>query len=146
MSRIHIAALVSAGLVFSAASATAGPFSPVGAHLVTPSSDVEQVRHRYYRNDSAVPAAIIGGMFGLMGGAVGGNCYYNDCGGDAYYGDDGYGYGGGGYVGGGGWGGGRSRGGGGGRAAHAAFQGGHGGGGGGHGGGGHGGGGHGGHR
>jgi len=141
MSRIHIAAIVGAGLMFSAASATAGPISPVGAQLVTPGSDVEQVRHRYYRNDAAVPAAIIGGMFGLMGAAVGGNCYYNDCGGETYYGDDGYV--GGGYVGG-GYGGGRGRGGGGGRAAHAAFQGGgHGGGG--HGGGGHGGG-HGGHK
>jgi hypothetical protein len=103
--------------------ATAGLINVAGPQTIRPHASVEQI---YYRNNAAVPEAIIGGiMSGVIGGALGGSCYYNDCGyGDGYYG------GGGGYVGGGGgYRGGRGGGGhvgGGGHASASAGGGGHG--------------------
>lgn len=100
MSLIRIAATAGAGLFLGLAPASAAPINPAAPRTIGPHASVEQI---YYRNDAAVPAAILGGIVsGVIGGALGGSCYYNDCGyGDGYYGGgDGY-YGGGGYVGGG---------------------------------------------
>jgi hypothetical protein len=116
-----MAAIAGAGLLLGLAPAAAAPINPAGLQTIGPHASVEQV---YYRNNAAVPEAIIGGIVsGVIGGALGGSCYYNDCGyGDGYYG------GGGGYVGGGGgrgFRGGRGRVGGGGHVA-AGHPGGHG--------------------
>jgi hypothetical protein len=118
MSLIRIAAIAGAGLFLGLAPASAAPINPAGPQTIGPRTSVEQV---YYRNNAAVPEAIIGGIVsGVIGGALGGSCYYNDCG----YGDGYYGGGGGGYVGGGGYrgargGGARAGGGGHASAAHA---------------------------
>ncbi|WP_291565731.1 hypothetical protein [Bradyrhizobium sp.] len=98
MSLIRIAATAGAGLFLGLAPASAAPINPAAPQTIGPHASVEQI---YYRNDAAVPAAILGGIVsGVIGGALGGSCYYNDCGyGDGYYG--GGGYVGGGYVGGG---------------------------------------------
>ena len=98
MSLIRIAATAGAGLFLGLAPASAAPINPAGPQMIRPHASVEQI---YYRNNAAIPGAIIGGiMSGVIGGALGGSCYYNDCGyGDGYYG--GGGYVGGGYVGGG---------------------------------------------
>jgi hypothetical protein len=95
MSLIRVAAIAGASLFFGLAPASAAPINPAGSQTIRPGTALEQV---YYRNNAAVPEAIIGGIVsGVIGGALGGSCYYNDCGyGDGYYG------GGGGYVGGGG--------------------------------------------
>jgi hypothetical protein len=127
MSLVRMAAIAGAGLLLGLASASAAPINPVRPQAIVTHADVEQV---YYRNNAAIPEAIVGGIVsGVIGGALGGSCYYNDCG----YGDGYYGGGGGGYVAGGGGG--------------RGFRGGRGGGvgrvGGGHAGGGHAGGGHG---
>jgi hypothetical protein len=100
MSLIRIAAIAGAGLLFGLAPASAVPINPAAPQTIGPDASVEQV---YYRNNAAVPEAIIGGIVsGVIGGALGGSCYYNDCGyGDGYYGGGGY-AGGGGYVRGGG--------------------------------------------
>jgi hypothetical protein len=112
MSLIRIAAIAGAGIVLCLASASAAPINPAGSQTVRPDTSVEQI---YYRNNAAVPEAIIGGIVsGVIGGALGGSCYYNDCG----YGDGYYGGGGGGYVGGGGGGRGYRGGRGGGGVAH----------------------------
>jgi hypothetical protein len=104
MNRIRVIAIVGAGVMLATAPALAAPITPVGLQTIGPNASVEQV---YYRNNAAVPEAIVGGIIsGVIGGALGGSCYYNDCGyGDGYYG------GGGGYVGGGGYRGGRGGGG-----------------------------------
>jgi hypothetical protein len=98
MSLIRIAATAGAGLFLGLAPVSAAPINPAAPQTIGPHASVEQI---YYRNDAAVPAAILGGIVsGVIGGALGGSCYYNDCGyGDGYYG--GGGYVGGGYVGGG---------------------------------------------
>jgi len=95
MSLVRIAAFAGAGLFLGLAPASAAPINPSGLQTIRPYASIEQI---YYRNDAAVPEAIVGGIIsGVIGGALGGSCYYNDCGyGDGYYG------GGGGYVGGGG--------------------------------------------
>jgi hypothetical protein len=132
MSRIRVAAIVGAGMMFVTAPAWAGLASVAGPQLLKPASQVEQIR--YYRRN-LVPEAIIGGVIsGVLGGVIGGNCYFNDCGyvDGPYYGNDGYysgGYVGGGRVGGFRGGGGR---GGGVRMGHPGGGGGHPGGGGGH--------------
>jgi hypothetical protein len=97
MSLIRMAAIAGAGLLLGLAPASAAPINPAGLQTIGPNASVEQV---FYRNSAAVPEAIIGGIVsGVIGNALGGSCYYNDCG----YGDgDGYYGGGGGYVGGGG--------------------------------------------
>jgi hypothetical protein len=96
MSLLRIAAIAGAGLLLGLAPASAAPINPAGLQTTGPHAAIEQV---YYRNNAAVPEAIIGGIVsGVIGNAIGGSCYYNDCG----YGDDGYYGGGGGYVGGGG--------------------------------------------
>jgi hypothetical protein len=96
MSLIRMAAMAGAGLLLGLAPASAAPINPAGLQAIGPHASVEPV---YYRNNAAVPEAIIGGIVsGVIGGALGGSCYYNDCG----YGDGYYGGGGGGYVGGGG--------------------------------------------
>ena len=93
MNRIRVIAIVGAGVMLATAPALAAPITPVGLQTIGPNASVEQV---YYRNNAAVPEAIVGGIVsGVIGGALGGSCYYNDCGyGDGYYG------GGGGYRGG----------------------------------------------
>ena len=93
MNRIRVIAIVGAGVMLATAPALAAPITPVGLQTIGPNASVEQV---YYRNNAAVPEAIVGGIIsGVIGGALGGSCYYNDCGyGDGYYG------GGGGYRGG----------------------------------------------
>jgi hypothetical protein len=117
MNRIRVIAIVGAGVMLATTPALAAPINPVGPQTIRPHA-VEQV---YYRNNAAVPEAIVGGIVsGVIGGALGGSCYYNDCG----YGDGYYGGGGGGYVGGGGYrgargGGARAGGGGHASAAHA---------------------------
>jgi hypothetical protein len=96
MSLIRVAVTAGVGLLLGLAPVSAAPINPAGPQSIgTTHAGVEQV---YYRNNAAVPEAIIGGILsGVVGGAIGGSCYYNDCGyGDGYYG------GGGGYVGGGG--------------------------------------------
>jgi hypothetical protein len=96
MSLVRIAAIAGAGLLLGLAPASAAPINPAGLQTIGAHDAIEQV---YYRNNAAVPEAIIGGIVsGVIGNAIGGSCYYNDCG----YGDDGYYGGGGGYVGGGG--------------------------------------------
>jgi hypothetical protein len=111
MSLVRIAAIAGASLLLGLAPASAAPITPAGAQTVGPHASVEQV---YYRNNAAIPEAIVGGIVsGVIGGALGGSCYYNDCG----YGDGYYGGGDGGYVGGGGGGGFRGGRGGGGRVA-----------------------------
>ena len=110
MSLIRIAATAGAGLLLGLAAASAAPINPSAPQAIGPHAFVEQI---YYRNDAAVPAAILGGIVsGVIGGALGGSCYYNDCGyGDGYYGGGGYVGGGGGYGGGRGYRGGRGGGG-----------------------------------
>ena len=127
MNLIHAAAIVGAGLIIAAGPATAGPGGLAGSQWVKPNPDVVQIQ---YRDDDAIPEAIIGGVIGgLVGGALGGGCYYNDCGdGDGYYGGGGYyggygGYGRGGWRGG-GWHGGGGRVGGGGHMAGGGHMGG----------------------
>jgi len=95
MSLIRIAATAGAGLFLSLTPAAAAPINLAGSQTIRPDASVEQI---YYRNNAAIPEAIVGGIIsGVIGGALGGSCYYNDCGyGDGYYG------GGGSYVGGGG--------------------------------------------
>lgn len=97
MSLIRIIATAGAGLFLGLAPASAAPIYPAGPRTTGPHASVEQI---YYRNNAAVPEAIVGGIIsGVIGGALGGSCYYNDCGyGDGYYGG---GYVGGGYAGGG---------------------------------------------
>ena len=97
MSLIRIAATAGAGLFLGLAPVSAAPINPAAPQTIRPHASVEQI---YYRNNAAVPEAILGGIIsGVIGGALGGSCYYNDCGyGDGYYGGGG---GGGGYVGGG---------------------------------------------
>jgi hypothetical protein len=121
MSFIRMTAIAAAATILATVAATAGPISLSRPQGASPDRQIEQVR---YRHGGAFPAAIIGG---ILGGALSGGCYFNDCG---YGYDGGYGYGGG-YGGGGGRGGHGGRGGGGHGGGHA---------------GGHAGGGHGGHR
>ncbi len=99
MSFIRIAATAGAGLFLGLAPASAAPINPAGLRTIGPHTSVERI---YYRNNAAVPEAIIGGILsGVIGGAIGGSCYYNDCGyGDGYYGGGGYVGGGRGYRGG----------------------------------------------
>jgi hypothetical protein len=99
MSLIRIAATACAGLFIGLAPASAAPTNPAGLQTIRSHASVEQI---YYRNNAAVPEAIVGGIIsGVIGGALGGSCYYNDCGyGDGYYGGGGYVGGGRGYRGG----------------------------------------------
>jgi hypothetical protein len=110
MSLVRIAATAGAGLFLGLAPASAAPINPAALQTIRPHASLEQI---YYRNNAAVPAAILGGIVsGVIGGALGGSCYYNDCGyGDGYYGGGGYVGGGGGYGGGRGYRGGRGGGG-----------------------------------
>jgi hypothetical protein len=114
MNRVRVIAIVGAGVMLATAAVSAAPINLLAPQRVRPRVSVEQI---YYRNDVAVPGAIVGGIIsGVIGGALGGSCYYNDCG----YGDGYYGGGGGGYVGGGGYRGGRGGGGRAGGSGHAS--------------------------
>ncbi len=88
MNRYRAAAIIGAGMMLVTGPATAGLINVAGPQTIRPHASVEQI---YYRNNAAVPEAIIGGiMSGVIGGALGGSCYYNDCGyGDGYYGGGG---------------------------------------------------------
>jgi hypothetical protein len=101
MSLIRIAITAGAGTFLGlavASAASAAPINLAGSQTIRPPASVEQIYYRRY-NNAAIPEAIVGGIIsGVIGNAIGGSCYYNDCGygyGDGYYG------GGGGYVGGG---------------------------------------------
>ena len=96
MMLIRSAASIGIALVLTAAPAMAGL---VGPQRIGAGPDIQQVQ---FRGDDVAGAIIGGAIASVVSGALGGNCYYNDCGDDdeGYYG--GGLYGGPGYYGGGG--------------------------------------------
>ncbi len=85
---MRMTALAIAATCFAAGTVSAGPVPPSGARFAAPAPQIQEVQYRggYYGrgdDDGGGPAAIIGG---IVGGALGNPCYFNDCG--YGYGDD----------------------------------------------------------
>lgn len=86
----RLVALSLSAILVTSAPALAGSF-PVGALSLTgASSQLVEVRYLRRRVVPGLPAALAAGVIaGIVGGAISGGCYFNDCGyddGGVYYG------------------------------------------------------------